>query len=237
MYLLNRRTVSKAKPYLLLHCNGADESTTFTDNSPEGHTVTAVGGAQIDTAQSKFSGASGLFDGDGDYLTVAGGDFNLTTNFSMECFVRFADVTDNTTQNLLGFDDDTTAGAWEFFTGGNCDSLFFRVLDDTPTTIVTLTAASLGLANDIWYHLLACKVGSEYGLYVGGIQKAHVSDASTHAITGTLYVGAAHGAADTELNGWLDEIRIVAGNPFSAAPVAGLTDKIQVPQQPYPSWS
>jgi hypothetical protein len=32
-------------------------------------TVTAVGNAQVDTAQSKFGGASGLFDGTSGYLT------------------------------------------------------------------------------------------------------------------------------------------------------------------------
>jgi hypothetical protein len=38
---------------LLLHCAGADTSTTFTDSSSSAHTVTVVGNAQIDTAQSK----------------------------------------------------------------------------------------------------------------------------------------------------------------------------------------
>jgi len=31
-------------------------------------TITPVGNAQIDTAQSKFGGASGLLDGTGDYI-------------------------------------------------------------------------------------------------------------------------------------------------------------------------
>ncbi|MCP5011181.1 MAG: hypothetical protein GY942_14465, partial [Aestuariibacter sp.] len=39
---------------LMLHCDGADASTTFTDDSASGHTVTPVADAQIDTAQSKF---------------------------------------------------------------------------------------------------------------------------------------------------------------------------------------
>ena len=43
---------------LLLHCDGSDASTTFTDSSSNGHTVTASNDAQIDTAQSKFGGAS-----------------------------------------------------------------------------------------------------------------------------------------------------------------------------------
>jgi hypothetical protein len=56
---------------LLLHGNGTNGSTTITDNSPTPKTVTAVGNAQISTAQSKFGGASIAFDGTGDYLTDA----------------------------------------------------------------------------------------------------------------------------------------------------------------------
>jgi hypothetical protein len=46
---------------LLLHMNGVDGSTTFTDSETTPKTVTVVGSTQIDTAQSKFGGASGLF--------------------------------------------------------------------------------------------------------------------------------------------------------------------------------
>ena len=45
---------------LLLHMNGIDESTTFTDSSTGGnspHTVSAGGNVQIDTSQSVFGGA------------------------------------------------------------------------------------------------------------------------------------------------------------------------------------
>ena len=55
---------------LLLHFDGADGSTTFTDSSLTPKTFTANGDAQIDTADSKFSGASGLFDGTDDYITT-----------------------------------------------------------------------------------------------------------------------------------------------------------------------
>ena len=55
---------------LLLYGNGTNGSTTITDNSPSPKTVTAVGNAQISTAQSKFGGASIAFDGTGDFITV-----------------------------------------------------------------------------------------------------------------------------------------------------------------------
>ena len=69
---------------LLLHMNGSNGSTTFTDSSSNNYTVTAYGHAQISTAQSKFGGASGLFDGSVDYIRATpstnlqfGGDFTL----------------------------------------------------------------------------------------------------------------------------------------------------------------
>jgi len=50
------------------------ESTTFTDSSLSPKTITRYGNAQIDTAQSVFGGAAGLFDGSGDYLTIPDSD-------------------------------------------------------------------------------------------------------------------------------------------------------------------
>src|SRR5512139_871383 len=54
----------------LLHFNGNDGSTTFHDEALNIDWI-ANGNAQIDTAQSVFGGASGLFDGTGDYLSSA----------------------------------------------------------------------------------------------------------------------------------------------------------------------
>lgn len=55
---------------LLLHMDGANNSTTFTDSSSNAYTVTAGDNAKISTTQSKFGGASGYFDGTNDELSV-----------------------------------------------------------------------------------------------------------------------------------------------------------------------
>jgi hypothetical protein len=66
---------------LMLHCNGADMSTTFTDDSFSARTVTANDNAQINTAQYKFGLASGIFDGSGDFLSIVNSsDFNFNSN-------------------------------------------------------------------------------------------------------------------------------------------------------------
>jgi hypothetical protein len=51
--------VDDAYTVALLHMNGADTSTTFTDEA--GTAWTAAGNAQIDTAQKVFGTASGLY--------------------------------------------------------------------------------------------------------------------------------------------------------------------------------
>lgn len=53
---------------LLLHMDGTNGSTTFTDSSGTPKTVTANGNAQLSTSAPIFGSASGSFDGTGDFL-------------------------------------------------------------------------------------------------------------------------------------------------------------------------
>src|SRR5262245_20445016 len=62
-----------AETAFLLHADGSDGSQVFIDSSPIGHRITVTADTQIDTAQSKFGGASALFDGVDDFLTIDGG--------------------------------------------------------------------------------------------------------------------------------------------------------------------
>jgi len=91
----------------LLHMNGTDAATAFTDET--GKTWTAQGNAQIDTGQSKFGGASGLFDGTGDYIDTpdstdwqldGGADANLWT---IDFWVRFNGDPDATSRSNGSF--------------------------------------------------------------------------------------------------------------------------------------
>jgi hypothetical protein len=75
-----------------LHCDGTNGSTTFTD--VKGKTVTAVGNAQISTAQYPAltgKSSSAYFDGTGDYLTLSNStDFTFPGDFTIQFFVRFS---------------------------------------------------------------------------------------------------------------------------------------------------
>ena len=76
---------------LLLHCDGTNGGTTFTDSSPSGHTVTAQGATHTDTTIKKFGTASAQFGGDGtgDDLTIPdSSDWDIGTgDFTFDCWV------------------------------------------------------------------------------------------------------------------------------------------------------
>jgi hypothetical protein len=77
---------------LLLPMDGTDGSTTFTDASSNARTITTFGAAQISTAESKFGGASAIFNGTDAYLGHTA--ITFTGPYTLEAWVRVATYPD-----------------------------------------------------------------------------------------------------------------------------------------------
>ena len=75
---------------LLMHIDEADAGTAF-DDAIGTHNPANNGNAQADTSQAKFGMSSGLFDGTGDFVSIADhADFDLSTGTStIDFWVRF----------------------------------------------------------------------------------------------------------------------------------------------------
>jgi len=71
---------------LLLHMNGTDGSTTFTDSSSGNRTVTGNGNAAISTDQFKFGGSSYEGDGSGDAKSVFSSVFCCSSSLTSAIF-------------------------------------------------------------------------------------------------------------------------------------------------------
>ena len=195
---------------LMLHCDGADESTTFTDEI--GKTVTRVGTAQIDTAQYKFGGASGLFDGDSDCLTVPdSADWYFGTgDFTIDFWVRFSSVAG--TQTLIA--------QYEAF------NKYWAITRDAATGRLTMAFVATGVIKgnyyfdwtpsvDTWYHLAFVRSGPLGYMFINGVSQTPTvqtafgtNDVGNFA--GLLYIGQ-YGTDVHYTNGWIDEIRISKG--------------------------
>ena len=149
-----RAGVWSADPYFtnvvaLLHMDGADGSTTFTD--VKGHAFTAAGSAQIDTAQSKFGGASGLFAGPNDDIsTPSSSDFAYGIgDFTWELWVRMSAIVTN--QYFL--DHGTDGGTISYYSGS------LRYYNPTTGVGSALYTTSIPLVVNTWYHIAAAATG------------------------------------------------------------------------------
>lgn len=199
---------------LLLHMDGSDASTTFTDSSASPKTVTTVGNAQIDTAQFKFGGASGLFDGTGDGLLVpSGADFEFGSgDFTVEGFVRTAGV--SAFQGIVGKRANSGASPYGPFVFGieNSTGKLAWFSSTTGSSWALVLLATSGLTLNTWQHFAFVRNGTTARIFMDGVQ------VGSGTLTGTLVVNASSvsvgsSAADSSLsmNGWLDEIRVTKG--------------------------
>jgi hypothetical protein len=211
----------------LLHMDGTDASTTFTDES--GKTWTAYGTAQIDTAQSKFGGASVLFDGNSDYITtpdhadfaVGSGDFTIdfwfkkNANGALQCaFCQLNSTATLTTASILCYIDktETNLPSIDVYAGGTLHG----------------AQSATAITDTNWHHYAGVRNGNTLYLYIDGIEKA------THDLTGITIndsanvptIGRPGDYNGQYTNGWIDEFRFSKG-------IARWTANFTPPTQPY----
>ena len=209
-------TSGNADTVLLLHCDGTDASTTFTDSSDSAHTATANGDAQIDTAIKKFGTAAGLFDGTGDFLSIpdsADWDFG-TADFTIDFWVSFSTTSGN--QTLI----DRTNGSDFRISKATNGNLVIEIEGTTPIS------ETWDPAKDTWYHIALTRAGTDLKLFVNGTQLGSTAtDSSDMQGTNEIRIGTNEG--DTlPFSGSMDEIRILKGT-------AAFTANFSVPDEPY----
>jgi len=198
---------------LLLHCNGVDESTTFTDDSASSHTITANGDAQIDTAQKKFGTGAILLDGTGDYLSIPdSSDWDFGSgDFTIDFWIRFNAFV--TGYNGI-FDQFANTRAWacSYHTS---DGLYFNW--STNGSSVSGEPRAWTASLNTWYHIAIVRNGTVVKLFVDGTQLGSDVSIGTDIIYNSnvaLFIGAYHTGditTDGYINGWMDEIRISKG--------------------------
>lgn len=191
----------------LLHMDGTDGGTTFTDSSTSGHTFTASGDAQTDTDYYVFGGAAGLFDGTGDYVyssdntdwELGSGDFTVNLKFRSAA---------TTIQPFCGRYID--AGNY-WFIGINYATNEFLVLQKVSGayTINIQESMSESVSNGIFYDFEIVRNGSTFTLYKNGKNVASSTSAvalSDWAVNFTVGAGFTY-----RLNGSLDEFMLSKG--------------------------
>lgn len=219
---------------LLLHCDGADQATSFPDESNGNHTVTAGNQAQVDTAAKKWGTGSLLLDGTGDYLSIPdSADWDLvgsnTDSWTIDFWVKHDDHVGN--EVYLSQTETVNVDGWRLYHEHGAGIKLY--VKSGSVTVITFTAGEITDTDP--HHVALCKVGSKYGIYIDGTQSGYVDDSDTDTFAGKLGIGVleVEGNNYDPLDGWMDEIRIQKSNYFGAAPNDTPDDTITVPVEAY----
>lgn len=164
-----------------------------------------VGNTQISTTQKKHGTGSLSFDGSGDYLSIADNVNQqlLNGDFTIEGWVYLN--SNGVAYGLISKGTSTTG--WSVnITSGN--KLQFSYTSSNLTGTTSLSATT-------WYHFAVVRNGSSTGnlkIYLNGVLEATSAGAVTDNFnqTSTLYVGADR-VASSQLNGYLDDVRVSRG--------------------------
>lgn len=167
-------------------------------------TITAYGDAKVSTAQAQFGGASAIFDGTGDYLSIPdSADWAFgTNNFTVDCWVRFSASTNDQMIYAQGTNEI------------NLQQLYMHFVDNTlhfvlngGTTFDHSWAWTPSL--NTWYHVALVRSGSSWYAFVNGSSLGtNTSSASIGDYTGAFIIGANYNVAVNFLNGYVDEFRV-----------------------------
>lgn len=197
---------------LLLHMEGTNGSTTFTDNSFTPKTVTANGNAQLSTITCAFGRSSAYFDGTGDYLSIARNNDFLPVaneNFTIEAWVYLTATPGALPALIAGLGEYGTDSDWNFQISSSLRVSFY--INAIVTTFENTTPITL----NSWNHVAVSRSGTgsnNLRVFVNGIGQSFTTNSTTVG-TGNrnLTIGADQNGDEGNFTGYIDELRITKG--------------------------
>jgi hypothetical protein len=224
---------------LLLHMDGSNGSTTFTDSGPSARSVTRTGNVQISTTQSKFGGASGYFDGTSDCLTVT--DSNAFS-FGADLFtIEFWFYVPPATTDRTLFVMPRIGGGWPtlivFLTGSGNVGAYCSTTGGSFAHYMNTASIGAVVANT-WNHFAYVRTGAggnDYRIFLNGTINSpgdanYPSTVSTYPSVNEIRISDAFNSTfgvDSWL-GYIDELRITKG-------IARYTSDFTPPASPFPN--
>lgn len=220
---------------LLLHGNGTNGSTTITDSSPSPKIATVTGNAQISTAQSKFGGASIVFDKVDDRISYASNNLFAfeTGDFTVEAWIYSRDVSTaargwlQTSTTVGGLQANYNSGlsviqgvngSGNTANGGICVAIDGSNFFGSSGSTVVL------IANQ-WQHIAVTRSSTTCRVFVDGSEVG--TRTSSANLTGANLVVGGYYNTNFLFDGYIDDLRITKG-------VARYTANFTPPDAPFP---
>lgn len=185
---------SRANVVLELLCDGANNSTTFTDTSPVARTVTTNGGAKISTTGRYLGTGHALFSASGDYLSCANStDFYPGSgDFTVDGWIYPNTVSGY--QTICGYANGSASNSnfsWQLLMNGT--GLQWNVFAGSTSYGGTLTGV---FAANAWHYFMVVKSGNDLKASVGGVfggSLTSVSGTVNNPASSVLHIGRLQG--------------------------------------------
>lgn len=190
----------------LLHMNGSNNSTSFTDSSKDALTVTVTGTAKMSTSQNKYGGSSLTQDSNDTDSTINNHISVPATNlgfgagdFTVEAW--YLKTTSFTTHVRIWFCQNHVSG------GNRINFLILKtgVLYCDRFGLVVAQSAALTWNNNQWYHVACTRDGSTVRLWRDGVQVASSTNTNSFASDTSYRISPSNSGH------FIDEVRITKG--------------------------
>jgi hypothetical protein len=186
---------------MLLHFDGINGATVMRDNAYPARPFTFAGDAVIGSTQSLYGGSSAQFDGTGNIQTVDAAELQLSGNFTVEMYIRPANVTTNQVLTCKG------TGGRIVVSGGTISAT-----DDAGANQLSGGAPLAGQ----WTHVALVKKNGTTTLYVAGVAVANNTGFGTYGVNaGSMFIGSASDNSAGYI-GFIEELRISKVARYSA---------------------
>lgn len=194
---------------VLLHMDGSNNGTTFTDQS--GKSWTAAGTAVTSTGGKAYGSASLLCDGNSDYIyTSDSDDFYFGTDpWTIDFWINPTSIT-ATTHGICGQYQDANN---VFFITSNGATLYFELIASAAYVFSYYVASAFSAG--VWTHIAIVRNGSTMYLFKNGVSQSITTQTAIGAsscpnLSGNFTVGWEQ-VMNRYLYGYIDEFRISKG--------------------------
>lgn len=188
----------------LLHFEGANGSTTFTDQT--GKTWTATGDAQISTTQFKYGASSGVWPDSvsAPLICTSSSVITLASDFTVEYWVYQATNGSTLRVHAHFFNNAGTNNGLNIYR--NADSGMLQVDNGLTAT----TAGTIAIALNTWTHIAVVRDSGTIRGYVGGVQALSHAAQSYPATIDRSRIGAFKDGG-YRYHGYMDDFRVTNG--------------------------
>lgn len=192
---------------LLLHMDGSNNGTTFTDSSRFARAITAGGATVTSTTQIQYGTASGYFPAStGSHLSaVSSSDFIFGTgDFTVECWLY--QTARGTAPSIFATSVNSAGSGGPNLYLDNGYPVFFSFVSNA--VIIT---SSVAVALNTWTSVALVRAGGTAYIFVNGTQCG--SAANSQNFTNGSFPAVGGYASGTELpfTGYIDELRVTKG--------------------------